>query len=220
MKGCFVVYKENQFLSKNNERIFLVQPYKRSFRNKIEAMKQIKKISSYLDTVNLYNKTKLNFLSEEEFINILESGVPHRLGACLESKMTPGDVQDYRTNLFCMDVDDLSHLPEQTIRKVISRLYENFHFVQESFSSGKKFSQKRFHCYLIVNTLQVDYEVLAFIYKRVRDDLSAKIGITFDESMYPLKNIFASGKKVKVNKTLKPFDLNPYLNDYLQKKKN
>lgn len=211
--------QEKQSLSKKNERIFLVQPYKRSFRNKNEAMKQIKKISSYLDSVNLYNKTKLNFLSEEEFINILESGVPHRLGACLESKMTPGDVQDYRTNLFCMDIDDLSHLPEQTIRKVISRLYENFHFVQESFSSGKKFSQKRFHCYLIVNTLQVDYEVLAFIYKRVRDDLSAKIGITFDESMYPLKNIFASGKKVKVNKTLKPFDLNPYLNDYLQKKK-
>lgn len=208
----------NQSYKVNEERTILVQPYRRGFNKKEEAIQQIRKISSYLDTVNVWNTSKLNFLSEKEFIRVLENGIPHRLGSCLGSKMSPRNVQDYRTNIFCFDIDHLEHLPKKITRRVIALLNQHFHYVQESFSSGKNLAQRRFHCYLIVTTLQVDYEVLALIYKQVRDDLSAKIGISFDESMYPLKNIFSSGKKVRVNR-LKVFDLKPYLESYLEKKK-
>lgn len=202
----------------NKETTILVQPYTRGFKTKEEAMEQISKISSYLNTVNVWNTSRLNYLTEKEFIQMLEGGTPHRVGSCLESKMSTRDVQDYRTNIFCLDVDHLEQLHEKAIRKVIALLHQHFHYVQESFSSGPKLSQKRFHCYLLVNTLPVAYEALAYIYKHVRDDLSAKIGISFDESMYPLKNVFASGKRVKVNRTLKPFDLKPYWDAYLEKK--
>ncbi|WP_047979730.1 DEAD/DEAH box helicase family protein [Ornithinibacillus contaminans] len=208
----------NQYNYVKEENAILVHPYQRGFDSKEEAMQHIERVSSYLETVNVWNTTKLNSVKEKAFIQLLESGTPHRLGSCLESKMSPRDVQDYRTNIFCFDIDDLEHLPERALRKAIALLHQYFHYVQESFSSGRKLSQKRFHCYLVVTTLQVDYEVLALIYKRLRDDLSAKIGLQFDESMYPLKNIFASGKKVKVNKTLKIFDLKPYLDSYMEDK--
>ncbi|MFS0752636.1 DEAD/DEAH box helicase [Oceanobacillus sp. 1P07AA] len=202
----------------NTERNILIQPYKRGFDSKEEAMQQVSNISSYLETINLWNNSKLNVISEKEFIQQLENGVPHRLGSCLESRMSLREVDKYRTNIFCFDLDHLDHLPDDSIRKIISRLNGNFHYIQESFSSGTKLTQKRFHCYLMVSTLQVDFNVLNYIYKRVKDELSVKIGIEFDGSMHLLKNIFASGKDVKVNNTLDIFNLSPYLEDYNAKR--
>lgn len=181
-------------------------------------MKQIKAISTYFNTVNEYSSS-FSSLTEKEFIQMIENGTPHTVGAWLNSKRMIGNIQDYRTDLLCFDIDDLGDLPERAIHKVIAQLNQYFHYGQESFSSGKKLSQKRYHCYLRVTTLQVDYEVIAMIYKQVRDDISAKIGIQFDESMHPLKTIFASKRKVKINRTLKEFDLKPYLNAYIEKKR-
>lgn len=203
----------------NKEISMLVQPYKRGFETKIEAMKQIKAISTYFNTVNEYNSSSFNSLTEKEFIQMIENGTPHTVGSWLNSKRMIGNIQDYRTDILCFDIDNLGDLPERAIHKVIALLNQYFHYVQESFSSGKKLFQKRYHCYLRVTTLQVDYEVIAMIYKQVRDDISAKIGIQFDESMHPLKTIFASKRKVKINRTLKVFDLKPYLNAYIEKKR-
>jgi len=212
------VNKLNQMNQANKEISMLVQPYKRGFETKIEAMKQIKAISTYFNTVNEYSSS-FSSLTEKEFIQMIENGTPHTVGAWLNSKRMIGNIQDYRTDLLCFDIDDLGDFPERAIHKVIAQLNQYFHYVQESFSSGKKLSQKRYHCYLRVTTLQVDYEVIAMINKQVRDDISAKIGIQFDESMHPLKTIFASKRKVKINRTLKEFDLKPYLNAYIEKKR-
>ncbi|AIF45127.1 hypothetical protein [Virgibacillus sp. SK37] len=101
-----------------------------------------------------------------------------------------------------------------------------FRFIQESFSSGDKQAERRYHLYLPVTELEnVDFEVQQLIYEWVRDDLEIKLGIQLDSSTYLHKNILPSTNKVKVNKDASIFDLQPYLNKYRRiekvvKKKN
>lgn len=210
-----IVRNTVQNITQTKERRIMIQPYKRGFETKDEAIHHIRNITIDLDNANVWNNSKLNSVVESQFLQMLKNGQPHVTGSWIASKRNPREIQDYRTNIFCFDIDRLENFPDIVIRKIIDRLYEYFHYVQESFSSGEKLQQKRFHCYLVVTTLQVDYEVIALIYKQVRDQLSAKIGVSFDESIYPVKTIFASGKEVKVNNKLREFDLQPFLENFI-----
>lgn len=109
-----------------------------------------------------------------------------------KSKRLRNFVQNFRTNIFCLNINDLSNVPPNQIDRVTKNIFDYCHFVQESYSSGDKLSEKKYHCYVLVSEEPVGYEFSSYIMERLRDDLGAKIGVDFDKSM-TLQNILPLG---------------------------
>lgn len=190
----------------------LMQPFTQGFESKEEALGSIEVIQKYLDEVNVKRKG-LNRVNWQEFKRYLTGGIPLAVGSWEKSKRLRNFIQNFCTNILCLNINDLSNVPPKWIERVIKNIYDNCHFVQESYSSGEELSEKKFHCYVLVSEEPVGYEFSSYIMERFRDDLGAKIGVNFDKSMTLSKNILPSGKPVKVNEHLEIYSLKPYLNE-------
>ncbi|MBS4220072.1 DEAD/DEAH box helicase family protein [Bacillus sp. FJAT-49711] len=190
----------------------LMQPFTHGFDSKEEALVNIEVIQKYLDEVN-EKKKGFNRVTWQEFKRYLTGGVPLSVGSWEKSKRLRNFIQNHQTNIYCFNLNDISSIPPNQIEKVIQNIYDYCHFVQESYSSGKKLSEKNYHCYVLVSEECVGYEISSYVMERFRDDLGAKIGVAFDKSMTLSKNILPSGKPVTVNEDLEIYSLNPYLNE-------
>lgn len=189
-----------------------IQRYTCGFNTKKEAMANIEVIQKYFDGVN-ERKKGFNRVNWQEFKSYLTNGIPLAVGSWEKSKRQRNFIQNHRTNIYCFNLNDVSSIPPNQIERVIQNIYDYCHFVQESYSSGKKLSEKQYHCYVLVSEESVGYEISSYVMERFRDDLGAKIGITFDKSMTLSKNILPSGKPVTVNEDLEIYSLKPYLNE-------
>lgn len=189
-----------------------IQRYTCGFNTKKDAMANIEVIQKYFDGVN-ERKKGFNRVNWQEFKSYLTNGIPLAVGSWEKSKRQRNFIQNHRTNIYCFNLNDVSSIPPNQIERVIQNIYDYCHFVQESYSSGKKLSEKQYHCYVLVSEESVGYEISSYVMERFRDDLGAKIGITFDKSMTLSKNILPSGKPVTVNEDLEIYSLKPYLNE-------
>ncbi|MGG3718505.1 DEAD/DEAH box helicase family protein, partial [Heyndrickxia ginsengihumi] len=205
-------------LSKNDQKNtvksigILMQPYTHRFDSKEEAIANIEVIQKNLDEVNV-NRKGLNRVNCQEFKCYLTGGIPLAIGSWENSKRLRNYIQNYRTNILCFNLNDLSSIHPKQIERATKNIFDYCHFVQESYSSGEKLSEKKYHCYVLVTEEAVGYEILSYVMGKLRDDLGAKIGVTFDKSMTLSKNILPSGKPVMVNDNLEVYSLKPYLNE-------
>lgn len=190
----------------------LMQPYTESFHSKKEAEDNIGVIQKYFDDVNEKKKGH-NRVPIQGFLQYLLEGTPITAGYWEYSKRLRNEIKNYKTNIFCFNLNDLSYIPPNQLKKVIRKLHDHCHFVQESYSSGKELSEKKFHCYVLVSEICVGYDITSYIMEKFRDELGVKIGVMFDTSMVLGKNILPSGKKVLINEDLEIYNLKPYLNE-------
>ncbi|MEC5424294.1 hypothetical protein QGM71_12405 [Virgibacillus sp. C22-A2] len=144
----------------------LITPYTRGFSSKEDAIENIELIQSHLDQVNVKNNEH-NRLDDTSFSYMLSNGYPMAMGSWKNSERTRNKIKNYRTNIYWYNLNDLSSTPPKILPKVISSIMNGpFRFIQESYSSGDKLAEKRYHLYLPVIELEnVDFEVQQLIYE-------------------------------------------------------
>ncbi|NRG46853.1 hypothetical protein HRF87_19090 [Bacillus sp. CRN 9] len=193
----------------------LVTLFTHGFDSKADALENMGLVQSHLEQANIVSHTH-NRITEPIFSYNLRNGIPHAMGSWIRSERSRNKINGYRINYYCFNLNDLSNIPQKSLPNVISGIMNGpFRYVQESFSSGDTFVEKKYHLYLPVTELEdVDFEVQQLIYEWVRADLEVKLGIQLDENTYLHKNILASRNKVEVNNDVSVFDLTPYLKKF------
>jgi len=192
----------------------LITPFEQSYHYLDQAMKDIKWIQYTLDQANI-SRTDYNRVTSQEFVQMCRNGTPHAMGSWKFSERTRNRIKEYRTNYYMFNLNDLSSVHPHYLHQVLSGVMNGpFRFIQESFSSGHKPEEKRYHLYLPVTELEdVDFEEQQLIYEWVRDDLELKLGVKLDQNTYLQKNILASNYDVLVNEDAPVYDLMPYVNE-------
>jgi len=198
----------------------LITPYTHGYKTKPSKI-DAAKMQNYFKSVNIGNKTEFKHMDEYEFAhNILESGTPHLVVNYFDSPNKRDEVKGLMSNIIEFDIDDIKHLSYERKKELEKKLFQNFYMVQRSFSSSDDYSDPRYHVYERVIPLEnCSYELWAYAYKRRMEYWEQELGISFDHSQHLLKLIYASSKKVHINKRQKPTNLQPYVDEFLEEKK-
>ncbi|ADU28495.1 DEAD/DEAH box helicase family protein [Evansella cellulosilytica] len=198
----------------------LVTPYIQSYETK-PTKYEAAKMQNFYKTVNIGNKSRYSYMGEYEFAhNVLETGTPHIVGSWVDSPNKRDEVKGYLTNMFEFDLDNMNHLSYQRKKELEKKLFENFYMVQRSFSSSDNYNDPRYHVYERVMEIEgCSYEQWAYAYKRRMEHWEQELGLSFDHSQHLLKLIYASGKKVHINRQQKATNLQPYMDEFLEEKK-
>ncbi len=198
----------------------LITPYTHGYKTKPSKI-DAAKMQNYFKSVNIGNKTEFRHMDEYEFAhNILETGTPHLVVNYFDSPNKRDEVKGLMSNIIEYDIDDIKHLSYERKKELEKKLFKNFYMVQRSFSSSDDFSDPRYHVYERVIPLEnCSYEHWAYAYKRRMEYWEQELGISFDQSQHLLKLIYASGKKVHINKKQKPTNLQPYVDEFHEEKK-
>lgn len=198
----------------------LISPYTRSYNTK-PSKYETGKMVNYFKAMNVGNKTNYSHMDEFDFAyNVLEAGVPHVVGSWLDSPNIRQEVKGYQTNVIEFDIDSINHLSFEKKKQLEKKLYANFYMVQRSFSSSDNYSDPRYHVYERVIPLEnCTYEQWAYAYRMRMEYWEQELGISFDRKQHLLKLIYASGKKVYINKKHKSANLQPYIEEFIEEKK-
>lgn len=198
----------------------LITPYIHGYKTK-PTKNDAAKMQNYFKTVNIGNKTKFRHMDEHEFAhNTLETGTPHLVVNYFDSPNKKDEVKGVMLNTIEYDIDDIKHLSFERKKELEKKLFKNFYMVQRSFSSSDDYSDPRYHVYERVIPLEnCSYEQWAYAYKRRMEYWEQELGISFDHSQHLLKLIYASGKKVHINRKQKPTNLQPYVDEFHEEKK-